>query len=464
MSNEPNPLIHHFFERSLKVDEKDKLENLLLSSPEARKEFRKISEAHGLLNLSSEMAEGGAAAATDLLVPLHPRSSSSNAPPIKGLRVALIGWSSLAACVGLSFGISHLLTIRRTQPMQTPTLPGLASITSTAPFDWATDSSLPRNGQIDAALYHLSFGTLRFEMSAGAAVCVSAPCEFEILSGKEIRVSYGRLTARLPNDEDELIIKMPGLKLTDLGTGFGVDVEREGTALVSVFEGKVRLDKDQRETPTILKAGRSMRLTAGKGSALNRSSFDPTPFRDLWPLTLGVDDLSDLIQFVPPSLNNRRLLMAHQSRERVFLMPEKQGVILDKPLLSDLSLTETSWPNSSEISSIPSGTRVSSYLLFYNPPKGVSIPTVNLTGTVTFNRKILGIICTAETLSLSDKVLEADLLDNNLIAKRQLESVDGPGGDLPHDSLNLSSDRRSIHFDFSAREGIDNIRILLTEE
>lgn len=455
-------LIHSYFDHSLLEGEKEELEALLRSSPEARAQFREIGQIHGLLGFAAEMANGQSVAASDIVVPLLPKTPPSRSA-VPSRRKVVLAASSIAACLGLYLGISQF---RTNQSIQSPTkvsLPGLARITSTTQFDWALDSSLPRDSQIDAGIYNLSFGTLRFEMSAGAAVCVSAPCEFEVLSGKEIRVAHGKLTARLPNKEDELIITMPGLKLTDLGTGFGVDVDKEGEALVSVFEGKVELDEEQGDAPKILKAGRSMLLTGGENNSLNRSRFDPTPFRDLWPLTLGIDDMSDLIRFVPPGPANRPLTRL-RDQEHVFLVPEQQGVVLQTPLLTDLSTADTSWPNANELSNIPSGARVSSYLLFYNPQEEVKITTKNLTGTISFNREILGVICTAETLSKSDKVMGIALLENNLSAKRQLESVDGAGGGLPHDSLNLSSDRRSIHFNFSAREGIDNIRILLTEE
>ena len=456
------PLIHKFFDQSLQETEKNELEALLLSSPEAREEFRRIGQIHGLLSLSSEMARGRNSAASDIATPFLPQKTSSRSasPARQNLLIAAIG---IAACIGIYLSLNHSNDSHNLQHPAVAALPGLASITSTTQIEWVKNSQRPRENQLDTGIYHLGFGNLRFEMGAGAAVCVSAPCKFEILSNKEIRVAHGKLTARLPDKEDELIITMPGLKLTDLGTGFGVDVDKEGQSLVSVFEGKVELKEQQNESRTILQAGRSVKHTNTAGRSLQSLKFDPSPFRDLWPLTLGIDDASELINFAPPGPVDRTLFSL-QDPDHVFLFPEEQAITLRKPLLADLSAADTTWPNSSKLSSIPANIRISSYLIFYNPPKGKKVPVRKLDGSITFNREILGVICTAETLALSDSVLGIAMRGNDLSAKRQLESDDSLEGKVLHDTVTLSSDRRSIHFNFNTREGIDNMRILLNDD
>lgn len=463
MSRESSqPLIQKFFDSSLEDGDKEQLEALLLSSVEAREAFREIGRVHGLLRVSAEMDKGRSALNDDMIVSLLPdqpttaraksRSNSKRKWSIAGL--------AAAACIALL----AIGALKQNTPSPFDSNPGLAQVASGGQVEWSADWQSPRGEFIDAGTYHLKFGQLRLLMNGGAHVSIAAPCRFEVQSGKQIKVDHGKLTARLPNKEDELIVLMPGLTLTDLGTGFGVEVERGGEALVSVFEGEVELKGEQEETPaTILKAGRSIRHASREGSSIQPHKFDPTPFRDLWPLTLGIDDVSDLINFAPPGPADRTLF-SYQDSERVFLLPEQQAITVDEPLLIDLSAADSTWPNSNELSTIPSGSRISSYLIFYNPPKGTKVPVRNLTGSVTFNREILGVICTSKPLSLSDKVVGIALRGNQLSANRQLESHDGGEGGIPHDTVTLSTDRRSIHFDFSAREGIDNIRILLSDD
>ncbi|MGJ8695164.1 MAG: hypothetical protein ACSHYF_02520 [Verrucomicrobiaceae bacterium] len=455
-------LIHKFFDQSLQAGEKDELEGLLLSSPEAREEFRRIGQIHGLLRLSSEMTRGRNAAATDIATPFLPKNASSR-PTSPARRNLLLVAVSVAACIGIYLSLDYSARSKNTSPPVISTLPGLASITSNTRIEWGEISQKPRDNQLDAGIYHLGFGNLRFEMGAGAAVCVSAPCQFEILSPKAIRVAHGKLTARLPDKEDELIITMPGLKLTDLGTGFGVDVSKEGESLVSVFEGKVELQGQLNESSTILQAGRSIKHSNTKGHSLQPLKFDPTPFRDLWPLTLGIDDASDLVNFAPPGPPDSTLFSL-QDPDHVYLFPEQQSITLEAPLLVDLSSADSTWPNSGKLSYLSKGRSISSYLIFYNPPKGKKVPVRKLYGSITFNREILGVICTAKPLALSDNILGIVMRKHALSANRQLESNDSLEGKVPHDTVTLSSDRRSIHFNFNAREGIDNMRILLSDD
>ncbi len=287
-----------------------------------------------------------------------------------------------------------------------------------------------------------------------------------MVSGGEINVKSGKLTARLPDKDDRLVVNMPGLKLTDLGTGFGVEVGTSGESLVTVFEGKVRLDEEESDSKSVvLNKGRFVLHSSDAGSHITNLKFDPVPFRDLWPLTLGIEDVSDLVNFAIPGPMNRDVY-GFQDENHVFLLPEEQGVTLSEPLLADISETDFSWPNSGEVSSIPAGKRLSSYLVMYNPPKGKGgrkVPIRSLVGSITFNREIVGVICTEHTLEQSTEVLGNSSWKLEWLPESRLENLDANLGKLPHDSLNLSRDRRSIHFDLSARQGIDSMRILLSD-
>ena len=55
-------------------------------------------------------------------------------------------------------------------------------------------------------------------------------------------------------------------------------------------------------------------------TAANSIEFDSKPFAQLWPLTVGIDSVSNLIDFVPPGTGLK--LAALASDDRLFLFPE----------------------------------------------------------------------------------------------------------------------------------------------
>jgi hypothetical protein len=73
-------------------------------------------------------------------------------------------------------------------------------------------------------------------------VVVEGPAEFDFLSPKRARLTYGRIKMRVTEETGRgFVVETPGGEVIDLGTEFGIDVDRGGKTSLAVFEGKVDL-------------------------------------------------------------------------------------------------------------------------------------------------------------------------------------------------------------------------------
>jgi hypothetical protein len=90
----------------------------------------------------------------------------------------------------------------------------------------------PRVLQVRAGVAELRF-------SQGANVVVEGPAEFEVRSANAGFLRHGKLMARVPQRAIGFTVETATTKVIDLGTEFEVRADKDGTAEVQVFEGKV---------------------------------------------------------------------------------------------------------------------------------------------------------------------------------------------------------------------------------
>lgn len=104
---------------------------------------------------------------------------------------------------------------------------------------------------------------------------------------------------------------------------------------------------------------------------------------------------------------------------------------------------------------IPAGTAVCSHFVRLDP---VGNGPVILTGSLTFETPILGVLLGAASLQATDAQLGRSGVQYNTNPDRGLE-CDGPGGSA--DSFMVSPDRRQITFAFEVGGGTDDLRIIV---
>jgi len=120
---------------------------------------------------------------------------------------------------------------------------GAAILTQAVDAHWLGDAARTRLGDsLAVGPLALGAGFAQIEFFSGAALLVEGPAEFEIVSPWKVIWRHGKARVRVPPAARGFEMLTPGMKLVDLGTEFGVEVDRAVTgARVQVFSGEVEV-------------------------------------------------------------------------------------------------------------------------------------------------------------------------------------------------------------------------------
>ena len=137
--------------------------------------------------------------------------------------------------------------------------------------------------------YALASGLLKITYDTGARVILQGPCTYQVESRTGGYLSLGRLTVKAggrgesernptnqttrndasplsPTPHPLFSVRTPTAMVTDLGTEFGVEVDKSGVSRAHVYEGKVELRAVDggHSKPILLRANESARANFGK--------------------------------------------------------------------------------------------------------------------------------------------------------------------------------------------------------
>ncbi len=281
-------LIGGWLSQSLSPAEFAELEELLRQDPAARRRLRREVNLEALLREQASVAASLAAWQPDA-------SATSGAGSRRSRKVA--AWIPWAAAAGLallaSAGIYYLN--RNAAPgaqddpavagAQEETDRGCAIITNQWNTEWLDNAPPMRAGDtLNAGRFELGCGLAQIEFFSGAQLLLEGPAVIEIVSPWEAVCTDGRARVRVPPPAQGFRLHTPGMKLVDLGTEFGVQVDSaRGDAEVHVFEGEVEAHPEQ---------GKMVSLTQGMGLKKEGSAYVPV---DATPGNFAsIDDLKEL--------------------------------------------------------------------------------------------------------------------------------------------------------------------------
>jgi VCBS repeat-containing protein len=134
---------------------------------------------------------------------------------------------------------------------------------------------------------------------------------------------------------------------------------------------------------------------------------------------------------------------------RVFL---EQTLTLSSDLTVDNTAAGKYPPNGSPGVVIPAGTTIESYFFDFDPVGTACCP--NSVGSIRFDGDILGVIFTASRLDETDDPLAYSGTDYSPTEGREVNTGS-------NDTFTISSDRRTISFNFTADTGQDQMRVIL---
>ncbi|WP_050028250.1 LamG-like jellyroll fold domain-containing protein [Verrucomicrobium sp. BvORR034] len=125
--------------------------------------------------------------------------------------------------------------------VQEETNRGCAILTHVVNAEWLDDDNSRRTGDtVNSGMLKLACGFAQVEFFSGATLLMEGDAELEIVSPWEAICHSGKVRVRVPPPARGFLLHAPGMKLVDLGTEFGVQVNPEDlSSEVHVFEGEV---------------------------------------------------------------------------------------------------------------------------------------------------------------------------------------------------------------------------------
>lgn len=415
------------------------LTEILRESPSARDEYLALVDLHATL-------------ATDISTAPTVQQTIVETPPATPRRRWIpFAAAALAAC--------WLIAVTWFGAGDSDVRPdSFATISQTTDVVWDSGQNDIGN-RVGPATIRLKSGLVRLEFDSGVEVTLEGPAIFKLVDVANTELISGLLTATVPPGAEGFTVDTPSAQVIDLGTSFGIDLRNDGFSNVSVFDGEIEvapLDSTERDTKErlLLSEGESVRI--GTGYKIEDVDFDPKPFEKIWPFASGIVGSTDTISFVPPWPRKIRLV---KSDEQIFVRPEGHAVQLETEL--EVNIAEPG--DCTEVGDLSPQTlqaneTVRSYVLHFSPEtQRVERRAKRVTGSITFDRPVLGIIVRHDELLASSRRfgLRGDGGTNH---RRELSFT----GDEAGDRITLSEDRTTVTLDLiSPRRSSDLVRIIV---
>lgn len=189
-------------------------------------------------------------------------------------------WGAIAATILLAALVTVYL------PDDSPPSPAQAPVASANTIGhmvgsidaaWSSDGLSPvSDGGLMPGMYQLTRGAVELKLGRGAKVVIQSPCTFELVEDNLARVERGRWVATVPPSATGFTIESGQVRVVDLGTEFGVEVNAAGVVTTSVFKGEVVVGSRLDDVPSVsIKAGQAAvaDITGQVGSAQPISSL-----------------------------------------------------------------------------------------------------------------------------------------------------------------------------------------------
>jgi hypothetical protein len=244
-----------------------------------------------------------------------------------------------AVILGTGLWISSLIQVSSlesiayrapSQPIASPRQPAaVATVTAMADCQWLENPKAEirnpkeiRNLKFPVSLgdrLAILSGLLEITYDSGARVILQGPVTYEVESAVGGFLSVGRLTASVENAKPEdqrpktedlhpssliphplFVVRTPSALVTDLGTEFGVEVDKRGTTTSHVFRGSVSVQRTggekRKSDARIVSANQTVRVESSSGhpQIVTVRNFATSTFvREISRSTIKVFDLVD---------------------------------------------------------------------------------------------------------------------------------------------------------------------------
>ncbi|HWL08237.1 MAG TPA: FecR domain-containing protein, partial [Planctomicrobium sp.] len=278
-----------------------------------------------------------------------------------------------------------------------------------------------------------------------ALVDVLGPATVRLEGSEKLSLSTGKLFAKILTQNTRLTVTTPDVEVVDLGTEFLVEHQPETGTVVSVRQGRVRaslLNWQGQPSKVLELTDRRSAQFQGGNRLVKEAEFRSQNFIPIDRSRGGIRSIDGALRMVSEAPADLRAEQV-QTPNHMLVIPELQNVVLEQELVA----------NSLEGPvHIPAGTTVSSYLIHYDPPEGVtSAPR----GGVKFFDTVTAVIVDSNGLQATDSIFGLNETQFEPAQYRELE--------LDEDQVHISKDRQTVSFYCGVNPGehLDEARILV---
>jgi ferric-dicitrate binding protein FerR (iron transport regulator) len=317
-----------------------------------------------------------------------------------------------------------------------------ATVASLVDVQWGEGAVLRRGERIGTQVISLRSGAVRLQFDDGVEVTLQGPARYELMGAAATRLTSGLLTAAVPPAAKGFRIETPSAEVVDLGTAFGVQLDDDGASRVSVFDGEVEVALPESGERQRVSEGEAVRVENGRNIAA--VAFDAGDFSKIWPISSGIERSTGAFRIVPPWPRQLRFV---RSDDTIFVAPESYATTLAEPLAVNI-VQPGKYVNQKQLEAaeIPAGQTVRSTILHYYPEEPKPPRRADrLTGSITFDSPVLGLIVLHEELVASAQRFSLRRA-GEAHPRRQLEFREGPNGDV----VTLSQDRRTVTLELAS--------------
>ncbi len=306
----------------------------------------------------------------------------------------------------------------------------------------------------------LKSGFIQIRFKSRAVVTIEGPANFSLSGENAGSLDVGKLTADVPTVAHGFAVASPNAIFVDRGTRFGVEVDPKGKTTMQVFQGLVEVRQDSGEKYT-LATGESVQVDK-KGAIVrrpfNRKRFASEKFEVEMAPAPDITRLSGDIQLVK-AMPRALAMNTFQNSSHIVLFCEQKGVTLPEAVSVDIVAPGTGDITCHAPGSVPSGKRVDSYLLHFDPSEDKHYSGADLSGQITFDRQVLGIIATTPGFDRTDDFLGVRGIRYGDEPSRGIEV---PARQVKNDIVTLSADRCTVRVKCRATNGYDQLRVLVS--
>lgn len=246
---DPRELMLRHLDRQTAPEEDGQLRDLLQNDPAMRRIFVELCHQSGLLRELRRPLAGA--------IPLTKPTSRRY-------------WLSLA---GAAFAASVVATIITWLASSSAPESTVATITGVENCRWTDPAPDPGVGLAANTHLNLIAGLAEITCGKGARLVVRGPANLVINASDQVTLNHGAITAFVDHPGSEgFVLQVPGGRVIDHGTAFGVDVGTNGVSRVATFQGLVEVRSVT--TATRVEPGRELLLSASGELSSNVPTSD----------------------------------------------------------------------------------------------------------------------------------------------------------------------------------------------